>query len=122
MRSALSCDQNIDRLDCQCCGTALHLSELEKKTIDCMFTGEPLVRTCGVIFGPARLLTCSEEDLSELYAAFYKFGAEGDGIAGQEKTFYLLNPSIHDEVLNFACGDWSRGAKRLVALGWNVTG
>ncbi len=110
---------------CPCCDAS---SFAANNTIiaKCMFSDLNLPRNecqkCGGIFGPTQLMHCSAHELGELYKLLYNFYKEGASQPFQEKTFYLMNPSWKGEYLNYACGDWSKGASHLRNMGWNVFG
>jgi hypothetical protein len=109
---------------CKCCGHLNHLRDCTSINAKCFITELELRRYrcdgCGLIFGPIPLIECRPEELSALYGLLYKFRKDVDTRLFQEKTFYLMDPSPHRQYLNYACGDWSDGARRLRSLGWQV--
>lgn len=111
---------------CGCCGADLETAALERVTARCFVTGLELSRVrcsgCGAVQGPLPLVTCSATELGSLYKRLYEFFSEGASTAFQEKTFYMLNPSLGGRYLNYACGDWSAGITHLRGLGWQVWG
>ncbi len=111
---------------CPSCNSQLRWKRLKEFKASCLFTQFPLHRfqcnQCGLIFGPLPLIQCAPQQLSRLYELLYEFFSEGASTRFQEKTFYLMNPSIQGHYLNYACGDWQVGIQRLRTLGWNVWG
>lgn len=113
-------------MTCFCCDQSIAFKSAVEMPAKCMFTGVSLVRhkcgTCGCVIGPMPLVQCTPAELGGLYQGFYRFCNEGFSVPYQEKTFYLLNPSRRGKYLNYACGDWVVGVKRLRDIGWDVWG
>ena len=111
---------------CGCCGSDLPVSSLERLEARCFVTGLDLRRVrcsdCGAVQGPLPLVACPADEWGALYRQLYAFFSEGASTVFQEKTFYLMNPSLRGRYLNYACGDWSRGVAHLRGLGWRVWG
>jgi SAM-dependent methyltransferase len=115
-----------EQCTCGCCGSFVRVPELEHLVSCCCFTGITLTRVrchnCKVIMGPMQLIQASEAEIGALYQSLYQFYREGFSTPFQEKTFYLLNPSRSGRYLNYACGEWDGGLRRLREMKWDVFG
>ena len=111
---------------CRICGHINNLNDTKPVLAKCIFSGHDLIRftccNCGGIFGPVQLICCEPRKIAKLDKCLYTFYSEGNSTAYQEKTFYFLNPSPQGEYINYACGDWSNGIRRLRELDWDIIG
>lgn len=112
--------------ECRACSQTFIPADQPLLEAQCLFSGVTLPRRtcphCDLIQGPLAIIAAPAQRLNRLYELIYRFYAEGDTAHAQERSFYLLNPSRSGRYLNYACGLWTRGASRLVDVGWDVWG
>lgn len=99
--------------------------ELFKELVShCIFGGGRLIRyqcpKCDTIFGPAKMLALSPQELTQEYEMHYRLYPEGDSTASEIRAFHALQPSREGRYLNYGAGGWSRSVAELRADGWNV--
>ena len=90
----------------------------------CIFGGGRLTRfqcpECDVIFGPNKMLTMTESELTQDYESHYKVYQEGDSTEQEIRAFHLLQPVKNGVYLNYGAGGWSKSIQELRNQGWNV--
>lgn len=111
---------------CPLCEHTDNTSLFSKYSSHCIFDGGVLVRykcpKCDLIFGPDKMLSLTEEELSDDYHWHYKVYEEGDSTKQEIKAFYALTPTKEGIYLNYGAGAWSNSIKVLRDEGWNVYG
>ena len=101
------------------------LNENEKIfTSNCIFGGGVLTRyqcpNCDVIYGPNKMLSLTDEELSQEYEWHYSVYEEGDSTKLEIKAFYELEPSKDKVYLNYGGGAWSKSLEILREEGWQI--
>lgn len=111
-------------LVCALCGHESQFENFEVFASRCAFGGGELIRhrcpSCGVIFGPAKMLALSDGELADEYEAHYRAYIEGDSTTAELRAFYALNPVPSGRYLNFGSGKWSETTELLRRQGWDV--
>ena len=111
-------------IECPLCGHSGDPDRFGKYESHCMFGGGVLTRlqcpACDVIFGPAKMFTLTEAELSQEYEWHYRAYSEGDSTESELRAFYALTPKKDGIYLNYGAGAWSRSVKVLREQGWNV--
>lgn len=112
------------RLACEICGFAAAASAFGTLQSQCMFGGGRLLRhqcpACDTIFGPAKMLELTPQELSQEYEIHYRLYPEGDSTESEIRAFHALQPERHGLYLNYGSGAWSRSVQELRAQGWDV--
>jgi Methyltransferase domain len=90
----------------------------------CIFGGGQLIRyqcpNCDTIFGPAKMLSLSPQELTQEYEMHYRLYPEGDSTTNEIRAFHALQPSRQGKYLNYGAGGWSQSVSELRAQGWDV--
>lgn len=111
---------------CPLCEYADSVEKFNKLISACIFGGGTLVRhecpECDVIFGPNKMLSLSEGELSRDYEWHYRMYTEGDSTSQEIRAFHSLNPTKEGGYLNWGAGSWSKTIEILRKEGWNVFG
>jgi SAM-dependent methyltransferase len=111
-------------LTCEICGHEGSAARFKEMHSHCMFGGGRLHRhqcpQCDTIFGPAKMLALSPEELSQEYEMHYRLYPEGDSTAAEIRAFHALQPTREGRYLNYGSGGWSRSVSQLRTEGWNV--
>jgi len=111
-------------LVCALCGHESQVESFEVFASRCAFGGGELIRhrcpSCGVIFGPAKMLALTDGELAEEYELHYRAYLEGDSTTDELRAFYALNPVPSGRYLNFGSGKWSETTELLRRQGWDV--
>lgn len=120
----LSLRPEAPQLACEICGFAGPPSRFAAFDAHCIFGGGRLQRRqcpeCDTIFGPAKMLALTSQELSEEYEMHYRIYAEGDSTENEVRAFHELAPRRDGVYLNYGAGGWSRSVAQLRAAGWNV--
>lgn len=78
-------------LVCALCGHESQVESFEVFESRCAFGGGELIRhrcpSCGVIFGPAKMLALSDGELADEYEAHYRAYLEGDSTTDELRAF-----------------------------------
>lgn len=77
-------------------------------------------RSCGILFGPEKMLIMSDAELSSEYGILYASYQEGDTVEDTARTFHALEPVRGDVYLDRGCVWSSSSLAHLRAEGWNV--
>ena len=111
-------------LECELCGFEGNRKLFREYRSHCIFGGGKLLRhqcpECDVIFGAAKMLDLTDEQLKQEYELHYSVYQEGDSTAQELRAFHSLNPTKDGIYLNYGAGAWSRSVSELRADGWNV--
>lgn len=118
--------QQDDMQSCPLCGHRGDVATFPQFVTDCIFEGGILNRqqcpACDLIFGPEKMLSLSEAQLTSDYEWHYQLFSEGDSTAQEIRAFYALKPERDKNYLNWGCGAWSKTIETLRQEGWNVYG
>lgn len=110
--------------ECEICLFQGKVELFKELTSHCIFGGGRLVRyqcpKCDTIFGPAKMLALSPEELTQEYEMHYRLYPEGDSTESEIRAFHALQPSRHGRYLNYGSGGWSRSVAELREQGWDV--
>jgi len=116
----------IDSVVCPLCEYANDVERFNKYVSACIFGGGTLIRhqcpECDVIFGPEKILSLSEAELSRDYEWHYRIYTEGDSTTQEVRAFHALKPRKEGIYLNWGAGSWSKTIEVLRNEGWNVFG
>jgi predicted RNA-binding Zn-ribbon protein involved in translation (DUF1610 family) len=109
---------------CEICG--FHGPRAEYKLVvgQCAFLGGRLERyecpSCGVIFGPYKMMSLSPEELGAEYRIHYQLFSEGDSTESELRAFRALDPKKDGTYLNYGAGAWSRSTEVLHREGYDL--
>ncbi|MDR2637148.1 MAG: class I SAM-dependent methyltransferase [Zoogloeaceae bacterium] len=113
-----------EQLECALCGFRGERSAFREYRSHCIFGGGKLIRhqcpECDVIFGPAKMLDLTPDQLTQEYVAHYSLFQEGDSTEPELRAFHALNPRRDGLYMNYGAGAWSRSVDELRRDGWNV--
>lgn len=125
-REAEIIEKGEDILHCKICGYEARRDSYETKKTECRFNGGGLVRyicpECGVIFGPTKFSSLTQEEINDDYSTHYMGFNEGDSTQKELDAFFLLKPDKIGIYLNYGCGSWSKSLERLRKDGYQVYG
>jgi hypothetical protein len=109
---------------CPLCGHEGDQAAFGQLTSHCIFGGGHLIRhscpDCSLVFGPDKMLSLTEHELSQDYEWHYKVYDEADSTLVELQAFYALKPVKDGVYLNYGAGAWSSSVPQLRAEGWNV--
>jgi len=109
---------------CPLCGHEADQAAFEQLTSHCIFGGGTLIRhscpDCFLVFGPDKMLSLTDHELSQDYEWHYKVYDEVDSTPVELQAFYALKPVKDGVYLNYGAGAWSSSVPQLRAEGWNV--
>jgi hypothetical protein len=113
--------------ECALCGHKDMSEYFETIISECRFYGGRLLRhrcpSCGVIFGPQKMLKLDDQMVDLEYRNIYRIYSEGDTTDSVIRTFMLLSPRRDGIYLDFGCGgEWLTSIEKLRKDGWNVVG
>lgn len=113
-------------LSCPLCDYRGEIARFDRFVTGCIFEGGTLVRhqcpECDLIFGPEKMLSLSEAELSRDYEWHYQIFSEGDSTLQEIRAFHALKPEKDQVYLNWGTGAWSKTIDLLRQDGWNVYG
>lgn len=113
-------------LSCPLCDYRGEIARFDRFVTGCIFEGGTLVRhqcpECDLIFGPEKMLSLSEAELSRDYEWHYQIFSEGDSTLQEIRAFHALKPEKDQVYLNWGTGAWSKTIDSLRQGGWNVYG
>lgn len=115
-----------DIVCCKICGYSAQRASYDTKITACRFNGGKLERyicpKCGVIFGPTKFSSQSQEEIDEDYMVHYYGFSEAVLTEKEIEAFFMLNPTKEGIYLDYGCGCWSKTIEQLRAQGYNVYG
>lgn len=113
-----------EQLECALCGHVGAVESFKLYESYCKFGGGRLERhqcpACDVVFGPEKIMSLSDNELSQEYEWHYQVNSPGDSTEREIETFKLLLPQKNGVYLNYGAGAWSSTVTQLRAEGWKV--
>ena len=112
---------------CKLCGYKSSESAFKRYVSECIFFGGKLIRhecpSCGVIFGPQKVLELEDELLDMDYKLHYTIFSEGDSTDKIIRSFHLLCPRKDGLYLDYGCGvAYPKALQILREQGYSIIG
>ena len=111
---------------CPICGHKDANQSFKKFISRCVFGGGKLIRhecpSCGLIFGPQKFMTLSDNQISKEYRELYSYYDEADPSGLEERAFMRLRLNKEGIYLNYGSGKNINSIKKIRDQGYKLYG